>query len=47
MSFPNGSPRARSAAKIVTRASFARGFIEGIRRSRILNSDRLAVQGSV
>lgn len=47
VSFPNGSPRARSAAKIVTRASFAEGFVEGIRRSRILNSVRPTVQGSV
>ncbi len=36
VSFPNGSARARSAARIVTRATFARGFVEGIRRSRIL-----------
>jgi len=47
VSFPNGSHRARSAAAIVTRASFAAGFVEGIRRSGIRRAARRTVQGSV
>jgi hypothetical protein len=47
VSFPNGSRRARSAAAIVTRASYAAGFVEGIRRSGILKAGRPAPQGSV
>lgn len=33
VSFPNGSPGARSAADLVTRRPYAFGFVEGIKRS--------------
>ncbi|MFY9716495.1 MAG: phosphoglycolate phosphatase [Thermoplasmata archaeon] len=36
VSFPSGSPRARSAATFVSRARFGRGFVEGLKASRIL-----------
>jgi phosphoglycolate phosphatase len=36
VSFPSGSPRARAAARYVTRASFGRGFVEGLKASHIL-----------
>ena len=40
VSFPNGSPGARAAADYVTRANYARGFVEGIRSGRLLTSRR-------
>ena len=36
VSFPNGSPGARAAADYVTRANYARGFVEGVRSGRLL-----------
>ena len=36
VSFPSGSSRARAAAHYVTRARFGRGFVEGLKASRIL-----------
>jgi phosphoglycolate phosphatase len=36
VSFPSASPRARTAARYVTRARFGRGFVEGLKASRIL-----------
>ena len=36
VSFPSASPRARAAARYVTRASYARGFVEGLKASRVL-----------
>jgi phosphoglycolate phosphatase (TIGR01487 family) len=36
VSFPSGSPRARSAATFVSRARYGRGFVEGLKASRIL-----------
>jgi phosphoglycolate phosphatase (TIGR01487 family) len=33
VSFASGSPRARAAARYVTRASYARGFVEGLKAS--------------
>jgi len=36
VSFPSGSPRARAAARYVTRAEFGRGFVEGVKASHIL-----------
>jgi len=36
VSFPSGSARARAAARFVTRARFGRGFVEGLKESRIL-----------
>jgi phosphoglycolate phosphatase (TIGR01487 family) len=47
VSFPNGSRRARSAAKIVTRASYAGGFVEGLRRSGLLPTTGRRRHGSV
>ncbi len=38
VSFPNGSPGARAAADYVTRAKFARGFVEGVRSGSVLRS---------
>jgi phosphoglycolate phosphatase len=38
VSFRSGSPAARAAARYVTRASYARGFVEGLKASRILAS---------
>ncbi len=35
-SFPSGSARARSAAGFVSRAPFARGFVEGLKASGVL-----------
>jgi phosphoglycolate phosphatase len=37
VSFPSGSPRARRAARYVTRSSFAAGFDEGLKASGILD----------
>lgn len=37
ISFPSGSPRARAAARYVTRAEFGAGFVEGLKASRILD----------
>jgi hypothetical protein len=36
VSFASGSPRARRAARYVTRASYAAGFVEGLKASGIL-----------
>jgi phosphoglycolate phosphatase len=36
VSFPSASARARRAAEYVTRAPFGRGFVEGLKASRIL-----------
>jgi phosphoglycolate phosphatase len=36
VTFASGSPRARRAARYVTRASYAAGFVEGLKASRIL-----------
>lgn len=36
VSFPSASPRARAAARYVTRAPFVRGFIEGVKSSGVL-----------
>ncbi len=36
VSFPSASARARAAARYVTRAEFGRGFVEGVKASRIL-----------
>jgi phosphoglycolate phosphatase len=36
VSFASGSPRARRAARYVARASYAGGFVEGLKASRIL-----------
>ncbi len=37
VSFPSASPRARRAARYVTRAEFASGFVEGLKTSGILD----------
>ena len=37
VSFPSASPRARRAARYVTRATFAAGFVEGLKTSGILD----------
>jgi len=37
VSFPSASPRARRAARYVTRAEFAAGFVEGLKTSGILD----------
>jgi phosphoglycolate phosphatase len=37
VSFRSGSARARAAARYVTRAAFARGFVEGLKASRVLD----------
>jgi phosphoglycolate phosphatase len=37
VSFPSGSPRARAAADYVTKRSFARGFVEGLKASQVLS----------
>jgi hydroxymethylpyrimidine pyrophosphatase-like HAD family hydrolase len=36
VSFPNGSPRARAAARYVSRKSYAEGFCEALKRSGIV-----------
>jgi phosphoglycolate phosphatase len=36
VSFPEGSPGARTAARYVTRARYGRGFVEGLKASHIL-----------
>jgi phosphoglycolate phosphatase len=36
VSFASGSPRARRAARFVTRESYAAGFVEGLKASRLL-----------
>jgi phosphoglycolate phosphatase (TIGR01487 family) len=36
VSFPSASPRARAAADYVTRRSYARGFVEGLKASGVL-----------
>ncbi len=36
VSFPTGSPAARSAADYVTRTNFAEGFVEGVKSGRLL-----------
>jgi phosphoglycolate phosphatase len=36
VSFPNGSPRARAAARYVSRRSYADGFVEALKRSGIV-----------
>jgi phosphoglycolate phosphatase len=36
VSFPSASRRARTAARYVTRASYARGFVEGLKASGVL-----------
>jgi phosphoglycolate phosphatase (TIGR01487 family) len=36
VSFPSGSPAARRAARYVSRASYARGFVEGLKASGVL-----------
>jgi phosphoglycolate phosphatase len=36
VSFPSGSPRARAAAQYVSRARFARGFVEGLKASGVV-----------
>jgi phosphoglycolate phosphatase (TIGR01487 family) len=36
VSFPSGSARARAAADFVTRRSYAGGFVEGLKASRVL-----------
>jgi len=36
VSFPSGSPRARRAARYVSRAAYADGFVEGLKASGIL-----------
>lgn len=36
VSFPSASPRARAAARYVSRASYARGFVEGLKASGVL-----------
>jgi len=37
VSFASGSPRARKAARYVTKAEFAAGFVEGLKASGILD----------
>jgi phosphoglycolate phosphatase len=36
VSFPSGSPRARAAARYVTRADFSEGFVEGLKAGHLL-----------
>ena len=36
LSFANGSPRARAAADLVARAGYATGFVEALKRTRVL-----------
>lgn len=37
VSFPSGSPRARAAAALLTRGSYAAGFVEGLKASGVLD----------
>jgi hydroxymethylpyrimidine pyrophosphatase-like HAD family hydrolase len=37
VSFPSGSPRARAAARYVSRHPYARGFVEGLKASGVLD----------
>ena len=46
VSFPSASPRARAAARYVTRAEFGRGFVEGLKASGILDRPPFSEEGS-